>query len=48
MQRVRIWLAPLLPLSEARTCLNFARILAQQGGLIGLLQETEELEKNLN
>jgi tetratricopeptide (TPR) repeat protein len=46
--RIRIWLAPLLSLREARTCLNSARILAQQGGLSGLFDEIEELDKNLS
>jgi tetratricopeptide (TPR) repeat protein len=46
--RIRIGLALLLPLSEARTCLNSARILAQEGGLSGLLDEIGELEKELS
>ncbi|PWB71330.1 MAG: transcriptional regulator [Anaerolineales bacterium] len=46
--RIRIWLAPLLPSSEARACLSSARILAQQGGLSGLLDEIGELEKELS
>ena len=46
--RIRIWLAPLLPVSESRACLNSARILAQQGGLSGLFDEIEELDKNLS
>jgi predicted ATPase len=46
--RIRIWLTPLLPLSEARVCLNSARILAQQGGLSGLLDEIGELEKEVS
>jgi predicted ATPase/DNA-binding SARP family transcriptional activator len=46
--RIRIWLASLLPLDDARTCLNSARILAQEGGLSGLLDEIGELEKELS
>jgi len=46
--RIRIWLAPMLPMEDARACLNSARILAQQGGLSGLLDEIGELEKELS
>lgn len=46
--RIRIWLAPMLPLKEARSCLNSARILAEKGGLEGLLEEIGELESNLS
>ena len=45
--RIRIWLAPLLSTNEARVCLKSARVLAEQGGLEGLLEEIGELEKNL-
>jgi predicted ATPase/DNA-binding SARP family transcriptional activator len=45
--RIRIWLSPLLPWEEAHVCLNSARILAEQGGLQGLLEEIGELERNL-
>jgi DNA-binding SARP family transcriptional activator len=45
--RIRIWLAPMLPLQDARLCLNSARQLAEQGGLEGLLAEIRELEKKL-
>jgi tetratricopeptide (TPR) repeat protein len=45
--RIRIWLAPMLPLQDARLCLNSARRLAKQGGLEGLLAEIRELEKKL-
>jgi tetratricopeptide (TPR) repeat protein len=45
--RIRLWLAPLLSSKEALACLNSARILAEQGGLNGLLEEIDELEKNL-
>jgi predicted ATPase/DNA-binding SARP family transcriptional activator len=45
--RIRIWLAPMLSLENARACLNSARMLAEQGGLSGLLEEIDELEKNL-
>jgi tetratricopeptide (TPR) repeat protein len=44
--RIRIWLAPMLPSKDARACLSSARILAEQDGLQGLLQEIEKLEKN--
>jgi tetratricopeptide (TPR) repeat protein len=46
--RIRIWLAPMLPMEDARACLNSARILAEQGGLQGLLDEIGELEKALS
>ena len=46
--RIRIWLAPMLPLEDARECLNTARVLAEQGGLQGLLEEIEELVKELS
>jgi DNA-binding SARP family transcriptional activator/predicted ATPase len=46
--RIRIWLAPLLSLEDARACLNIARILAEQGKLQGLLEEIGELEKELS
>ena len=46
--RIRILLAPLLSLEEARVCLNSARVLADQGGLQGLLDEIGELEKDLS
>jgi len=45
--RIRIWLAPLLAAEAARTSLNYARVLAEQGGLKGLLEEIGELEKDL-
>ena len=45
--RIRIWLAPLLAAEDARTSLNYARVLAEQGGLKGLLEEIGELEKDL-
>ena len=45
--RVRIWLAPLLATADARDCLNTARALAEQDGLKGLLDEIEQLGKNL-
>jgi tetratricopeptide (TPR) repeat protein len=46
--RIRIWLAPLLSLEDARTCLNSARTLAEQGELQGLLEEIEKLEKGFS
>ena len=46
--RIRIWLAPMLSSEEARTCLKSARILAEQGGLQGLLEEIGKLEKDLS
>jgi len=45
--RIRIWLAPLLSLEDARACLNSARILAEQGKLQGLLEEIGKLDKDL-
>jgi hypothetical protein len=45
--RIRIWLAPLLAAEDARTSLNYARVLAEQGGLNGLLEQIGELEKDL-
>ncbi len=44
--RIRIWLAPMLTLKNARACLHAARMLAEQGGLEGLLEEIGKLEKN--
>jgi hypothetical protein len=46
--RIRIWLAPMLAAKEARACLYAARVLAEQNGLKGLLEEIEQLEKNLS
>jgi tetratricopeptide (TPR) repeat protein len=46
--RIRIWLAPLLSLEDARVCLKSARLLAEQGKLQGLLEEIGELEKELS
>ncbi len=45
--RILIWLAPMLPVEDARASLKSARLLAEQGGLKGLLGEIEELEKQL-
>ncbi len=45
--RIRIWMAPLLSFENAHACLNSARLLAEQGGLKGLLVEIDELEKQL-
>ena len=45
--RIRIWLAPLLSSSDARRCLNSARMLAEQDGLSGLLEEINQLEEEL-
>jgi tetratricopeptide (TPR) repeat protein len=45
--RIRIWLAPLLAADDARTNLRYARVVAEQGGLNGLLEEIGELEKGL-
>ncbi len=45
--RIRIWLAPLLSSSDARRCLKSARILAEQDGLRGLLEEINQLEEEL-
>jgi tetratricopeptide (TPR) repeat protein len=45
--RIRIGLAPMLATADARVCLNAARVLARQDGLKGLLEEIEQLEKNL-
>jgi predicted ATPase/DNA-binding SARP family transcriptional activator len=46
--RIRIWLAPLLSLEDARACFNSAHTLAEQGGLQSLLEEIWELEKDLS
>ncbi len=46
--RIRIWLASLLPQSDARGCLKLARVIAEQGGLQGLLDEIMELENQLS
>ena len=46
--RIRIWLAPLLVVEDARASLNSARVLAEQGGLKGLLEEIGEMEKELS
>jgi DNA-binding SARP family transcriptional activator len=45
--RIRIWLAPLLPTADARTCLQAAQELAERDGLKGLLDEIEHLEKTV-
>jgi len=45
--QIRIWLAPLLPLREARRQLSLAREFAAQGGRKLLLQQVEEAEKSL-
>ncbi len=45
--RILIWLAPLLAAEDARASLNDARVLAEKGGLKGLLEEIGELEKDL-
>jgi DNA-binding SARP family transcriptional activator len=45
--RIRIWLAPLLAAKDARASLDSARVLAEQGGLKGLLEEIRKLEKDL-
>jgi DNA-binding SARP family transcriptional activator len=45
--RVRLWLAPLLPLAEARGCLAEARTLAEASGFERLLQDVERLEAGL-
>jgi len=46
--RIRIWLAPMLSSEDARACLNSARNLAEQGELQGLLEEIEEIEKEIS
>ncbi len=45
--RIQIWLAPMLPAEEARACLNSAQVLAEQGGLNGLLAEIEVIRKQI-
>ncbi|NTU83388.1 MAG: hypothetical protein HGA45_29135, partial [Chloroflexales bacterium] len=42
--QVRIWLAPLLPLAEARTALAEARAIAESGGRRRLLEEIDRVE----
>lgn len=42
--QIRIWLAPLLPSSEARATLQTARTIASNGGYRRLLEEIERLE----
>ncbi len=44
---IRIWLAPLLPPAEARATLAEARALASQGQRKLLLEQIDEVEKNL-
>ena len=46
--RIRIWLAPLLPFEEARSCLEKARELAEKNGLASLLGEIAELDQRLS
>lgn len=46
--RIRIWLAPLLAVKDARASLNSARVLAEQGELKGLLEEIGKMEKELS
>jgi DNA-binding SARP family transcriptional activator/tetratricopeptide (TPR) repeat protein len=45
--RIRIWLAATLAATEARACLNAARVLAERDGLKGLLEEIQQLEKTI-
>jgi tetratricopeptide (TPR) repeat protein len=46
--RIRIWLAPLLAEEDAHASLSSARVLAEQGGLKGLLEEIGKMEKELS
>ncbi len=45
--QIRLWLAPLLPRSEARATLAEARAIAESGGRRRLLEEADRLEKEL-
>jgi DNA-binding SARP family transcriptional activator/predicted ATPase len=45
--RIRLWLAPLLPSPDGLICLQSAREIAEEGGLRGLLDEIDALEKNI-
>jgi predicted ATPase len=45
--RILIWLAPLLPSSQARQCLDKAHTLAAQDGLQSLLEEISQVEQKL-
>ena len=45
--RILIWLAPLLAAEDARASLHDARVLAEKGGLKGLLEEIGDLEMDL-
>lgn len=45
--RIRLWLVPLVPVTDARKHLAVARAIADQGARRGLLDEIEELEAAL-
>jgi tetratricopeptide (TPR) repeat protein len=45
--RVRLWLAPLLPRSEALKRLAEARAMAEESGRQGLLEEAQQVEEKL-
>jgi DNA-binding SARP family transcriptional activator len=45
--QIRLWLAPLLPLAEARTQLAEARALAESGGRKRLLEEIAAMEEKI-
>ncbi len=45
--QIRLWLAPLLPLPEARQHLAEVRAIASSGGRIRLLEQAERIEANL-
>ncbi|HSD83415.1 MAG TPA: transcriptional regulator, partial [Anaerolineae bacterium] len=45
--QIRLWLVPLLPLTEAQAQLAAARALAESGGRKRLLEEIEQLERRV-
>jgi DNA-binding SARP family transcriptional activator len=45
--QIRLWLVPLLPINEARAALKEVRALAESSGRQRLLQEAQQLERDL-
>jgi DNA-binding SARP family transcriptional activator len=46
--QIRLWLAPLLPPTEARAALNEVKVLAESSGRKRLLEEVQQLESKLS
>jgi hypothetical protein len=45
--QIRLWLAPLVPLADARAHVAVARAIATQGARRAMLDEIEKLESSL-